>query len=78
MSHVIGLPDYIVRKSKERISATMRNAGWEWLHRRVTVNLTPTNLGKERSALDPTIAVGILATSGQISVFCGRHFIIGR
>lgn len=63
---VVGLPDSAVRESKERVMAALRNAGYEWPRRRVTVNLAPADIRKEGSAFDLPIAVGILVASGQI------------
>jgi len=63
---VVGLPDSAVRESKERVMAALRNAGYEWPRRRVTVNLAPADIRKEGSAFDLPIAVGILAASGQV------------
>ncbi|MBI2503686.1 MAG: hypothetical protein HYW07_10700, partial [Candidatus Latescibacteria bacterium] len=63
---VVGLPDSAVRESKERVMAALRNAGYEWPRRRVTVNLAPADIRKEGSAFDLPIAVGILAASGQL------------
>jgi len=36
---VVGLPDSTVRESRERVMAAVRNAGFQWPRRRVTVNL---------------------------------------
>ena len=63
---VVGLPDGAVRESKERVMAAVRNAGFEWPRRRVTVNLAPADIRKEGSAFDLPIAIGILAASGQL------------
>lgn len=63
---VVGLPDGAVRESKERVMAALRNAGYQWPRRRVTVNLAPADIKKEGSAFDLPIAVGILVASGQI------------
>ena len=63
---VVGLPDNAVRESKERVMAAIRNAGFQWPRRRVTVNLAPADVRKEGSAFDLPIAVGILVADGQI------------
>ena len=46
---VVGLPDNAVKESKERVMAAIRNAGFEWPRRRVTVNLAPADIRKEMS-----------------------------
>ena len=63
---LVGLPDSAVRESRERVMAAIRNAGFEWPRRRVTVNLAPADLPKEGSAFDLAIAVGVLVASDQI------------
>ncbi len=63
---VVGLPDSAVRESKERVLAAIRNSGFQWPRKRVTVNLAPANRRKEGSAFDLPIALGILIASRQI------------
>jgi len=46
---VVGLPDGAVRESKERVMAAIRNAGFQWPRKRVTVNLAPADIKKEMS-----------------------------
>ena len=55
---VVGLPDSTVRESKERVLAAIKNAGYQWPRRRVTVNLAPADCRKEGSAFDLPIALG--------------------
>lgn len=64
---IVGLPDTAVRESKERVRAALRNAGFEFPNRKITVNLAPADLRKDGSGLDLPIAVGILAASGQLT-----------
>ena len=63
---VVGLPDSAVRESKERVLAAIKNAGYQWPRRKVTINLAPADRKKEGSAFDLPIAVGVLAASQQI------------
>ena len=63
---VVGLPDSAVRESKERVLAAIKNAGYQWPRRKVTINLAPADRKKEGSAFDLPIAVGVLAASRQI------------
>ncbi len=63
---VVGLPDSAVRESKERVFAAIRNSGYQWPRKRVTVNLAPADVRKEGSAFDLPIALGILVASKQI------------
>ena len=63
---VVGLPDSAVRESKERVLAAIRNSGFQWPRKRVTVNLAPADRRKEGSGFDLPIALGILIASRQI------------
>ncbi|MFN2298012.1 MAG: YifB family Mg chelatase-like AAA ATPase [Anaerolineales bacterium] len=63
---IVGLPDTAVQESRERVMAAVRNAGWSFPYRRVTVNLAPADLRKEGPAYDLPIALGLLVASGQI------------
>jgi magnesium chelatase family protein len=62
---IVGLADTAVKESKERVRAAIRNEGFEFPLRRVTVNLAPADVRKEGSAFDLPIAVGILQATGQ-------------
>ena len=74
--NLVGLPDSAVRESRERVMAAVRNAGFEWPRRRVTVNLAPADVRKEGSAFDLPIAVGILVASGQLRSDCLGDFVL--
>ncbi|MEW5786170.1 MAG: YifB family Mg chelatase-like AAA ATPase [Bacillota bacterium] len=63
---IIGLPDPSVKEARERVRAAIRNSGFEFPYRRVTVNLAPADLKKEGPAFDLGIAVALLAATNQI------------
>lgn len=63
---IVGLGDIAIKESKERVKSAIKNSGYEFPTRRITVNLAPANLKKEGSALDLPIAIGILSASKQI------------
>lgn len=60
----VGLPDNSVRESKDRVKAAIKNCGYDFPNKRVTVNLAPADIKKEGSGFDLPIAVGILAATG--------------
>lgn len=62
----VGLPEGAVRESKERVKAAIKNSGYEFPPRRITVNLAPADIKKEGSAFDLPIALGILSAQGII------------
>jgi len=62
----VGLPEGAVKESKERVRAAIKNCGYDFPQRRITVNLAPADIRKEGSAFDLPIALGILAATGLI------------
>lgn len=63
---IVGLPDNTVRESRERICAAIKNSGFRYPLRKVTVNLAPAGIRKEGASFDLPMAIGILAASGQM------------
>jgi magnesium chelatase family protein len=63
----VGLPDAAVRESRERVGAAVRNSGYQFPQRRITLNLAPAQARKEGSHYDLPIALAVLAASGQLA-----------
>ncbi len=63
---IVGLPDAALRESRERVRSALRNSGFEFPQRRITVNLAPANLQKAGPNFDLAVACAILVASGQI------------
>ncbi|MBE9520666.1 MAG: ATP-dependent protease, partial [Proteobacteria bacterium] len=57
----VGLPEGAVRESRERVKAAIKNSGYEFPNRRITVNLAPADVKKEGTGYDLPMALGILA-----------------
>ncbi len=81
----MGLPDNIVRESKDSVKAAIRNSGYPFPFERITVNLAPAALKKEGAGFDLPIAAGILAALGIVNsekaagiVFCVELSLDGR
>jgi magnesium chelatase family protein len=64
---LVGLPDSAVKESRERVMAAIKNSGFEFPQKRITINLAPADIRKEGSGYDLPIAVGVLAAFGEIS-----------
>jgi magnesium chelatase family protein len=79
MFSTVGLPDNAVKESKDRVKAAIKNCGYEFPNKRITVNLAPANVKKEGAGYDLPIALGILAASGLIppESLC-RYSIVGE
>jgi magnesium chelatase family protein len=63
---IVGLPDAAVRESRERVLSAVRNCGFEFPARKITINLAPAHVRKEGARFDLPIAVALLRASGQI------------
>ncbi len=73
---LVGLPETVVRESRERVRSALLTTGFEFPAGRITVNLSPADLPKEGGRFDLPIAVGILAATKTIkpSALTGREF----
>ena len=57
---VVGLPDASVKESRDRVHAAVKNCGFDFPMRRITVNLAPGEMRKEGPVYDLPILVGLL------------------
>jgi magnesium chelatase family protein len=82
---MVGLPDTAVKESKDRVRAALKNIGFAFPLKQVTVNLAPADLKKEGSSFDLPIAIGIITAEGIIGtdsvegyLFTGELSLDGR
>lgn len=73
--YIVGLPDNIVRESKERIRSALHSSNLPFPAKRITVNLAPAHLKKAGAALDFPIAISILCAEGLLPHEEGRHSV---
>ena len=71
---VVGLPDATVRESRDRVRSALKNTGFHFPAKKITVNLAPAGIKKEGSGLDLAIALGILVAEEVIA----PQSILGR
>ncbi|MGC6422405.1 MAG: YifB family Mg chelatase-like AAA ATPase [Flavobacteriaceae bacterium] len=77
--HLVGLPDNAVRESNYRIAAAFQNNGFKFPGKKITINMAPADQRKEGSAYDLTLAMGILAASGQLpAAELGDYVLMGE
>lgn len=62
---IVGLPETMIKESKERVTSAIRNSGLELASRKTTINLAPADIKKHGTAFDLPIAVGLLSASGM-------------
>lgn len=74
---IVGLPDAALSEARERVRGAIRNTGFTWPPRRITVNLAPAELRKTGASLDLAIALAVLLGSDQL-VASGRWAFIGE
>jgi magnesium chelatase family protein len=63
---IVGLPDNAIRESKERVRSSIKNSGYQFGAKRITINLSPADVKKEGPSFDLAMALGILAATGQM------------
>ena len=75
---IVGLADTALQEARERVRGAIRNAGFSYPPRRITVNLAPADLRKGGASLDLAMALGILLGSEQVRAGPGRLAFIGE
>jgi magnesium chelatase family protein len=63
----VGLPDGAVKEAKERVKSAIKNSGYDFPPKRITVNLAPADVKKEGAGFDLPIAIGILTALDVVS-----------
>ncbi len=75
---IVGLPDLVVKESRERIKASMRSADIEFPVARVMVNLAPAGTRKSGSVHDIAILVAVLKAAEYIKDDLDDYCFIGE
>ncbi len=76
---LVGLPDSAVREGYMRIEAALKSIGMPIPRIRIIINLAPADIRKEGSHYDLTLAIGLLAATGQIPhKQVGDYIIMGE
>ena len=63
---LVGLPDSAVRESGDRVRSAVKNLGYKWPDRHITVNLAPADIRKSGPVYDLPLLLAVLASSGQM------------
>lgn len=82
---IVGLPDAAIRESRDRIKAAIKNTGFSFPTKKITVNLAPAHIKKAGPGFDLPIAIGILVACGDLKeedlkgyIMCGELSLDGR
>ncbi len=73
---MVGLPDTAVKESKDRVRAALKNIGFHFPRKQITVNLAPADLKKEGSSFDLPIAIGIIVAEGVLAASAADGYLI--
>lgn len=75
----VGLAESAVKESKERVMLAVKNSGYDFLYRRVTINLAPADTKKEGTAYDLPISIALLAATGTLNTgMLANALIVGE
>jgi magnesium chelatase family protein len=72
---IVGLTDRAIQEARERVRASIRNAGFEFPQRRLTINLAPAEVPKEGTGFDLAIAMAVLCLGNSALRLDGVGFI---
>ena len=72
----VGLPEGAVKESKDRVKSAIKNSGYDFPTRRITINLAPADIRKEGAAFDLPIAIGILCATGLVDAKALENFVL--
>ncbi len=73
---VVGLPDNVLRESKDRVRCAIENSGYCFSHHEVIVSLAPAAVPKFGSGFDLGIALSILAAEGVLRAESLNDFVV--
>ena len=77
--NVVGLPDAAVKEARERVRPALKNSGFDFPMKRITINLAPADMKKEGASFDLPMAVGILVAMGLVSPTRTQdHLLVGE
>ena len=75
---IVGLPDSAVRESADRVRAAIKNLGFKFPDRRITINLAPADVRKTGPVYDLPLLVGLLAAQGVLPVPAPHQAFLGE
>jgi magnesium chelatase family protein len=75
---VVGLPDTAIQEARERVRLAIKNSGFDWPRKKITVNLAPADIKKEGPAYDLPMALSLLMSSEQLQADTSDSLFIGE
>ncbi len=75
---LVGLPDAVVKESRERVRASIKNCHLDFPVSRITVNIAPADIKKEGALYDLPVFVSILKASNQLNGETDDYAFVGE
>lgn len=77
--HLVGLADAAVKESLLRTITALQSMGFRIPGKKIVINLAPADMHKKGSGYDVPIALGIIASSGQMDLpLLGDYMVMGE
>jgi len=73
---LVGLPDSAVKESHERIVSAFHVNGFKFPSCQIIINMAPADIRKEGAAYDLPLAIGIMASVGELSAEHLNDYVI--
>lgn len=64
---MVGFPSAQVKEAQDRVRTALKNNGYQFPPKRITVNFAPADVKKEGAGFDVPVAAAVLAAFGMIS-----------
>ena len=64
---MVGFPSAQVKEAQDRVRTALKNNGYQFPPKRITVNFAPADMKKEGAGFDVPVAAAVLAAFGMIS-----------
>ena len=75
---IVGLPDSAVRESADRVRAAIKNLGFKFPDRRITINLAPADVRKTGPVYDLPVFLALLIAGGQLPAVGADKAFLGE
>ena len=75
---LVGLPDAVVKESRERVRASVKNSHLDFPVSTITANIAPAEIKKQGSVYDLPVFIAILKASGQLKGDTDNFAFVGE
>ena len=73
---IVGLADAAIKEAKERVRTAIKNSGFEYPLKKITINLAPADVKKEGTIYDLAISISILAGDEEVGITNHKKFVM--